>query len=186
VNRIHRWICRSSYWRTALQEQILPWALKGADLGSDVLEVGPGPGLATDVLRCSSARLFSVEIDRALAESLAKRTRGTNVTVIEGDGAALPFRSASFDGAVCFTMLHHVPTRSAQDNLLREVRRVLRRGGVFAGTDSRYSRLLQWIHYRDTFVPVDPETFAARLQAAGFSDVRVDTKPRVFRFRARA
>lgn len=186
MNGLHRWICRSSFWRAALERHILPWALEGANLGPAILEVGPGPGLATDVLRRSPSRLVAIEIDRALAESLAKRTRDTNVSVIQGNGATLPFRDGSFSGAVCFTMLHHLPSRDAQDKLLREVRRVLRQGGVFAGTDSRWSRGLQWIHYRDTFVPVDPETFAARLHDAGFTGVRIDTQPRAFRFRARA
>jgi hypothetical protein len=37
----------------------------------------------------------------------------------------------------------------------------------------------------DTYVPIEPATFAGRLQAAGFSDVRVDTNARAFRFVAR-
>jgi ubiquinone/menaquinone biosynthesis C-methylase UbiE len=47
---------------------------------------------------------------------------------------------AAFDGVVCFTMLHHVPSALLQYRLLAEVARVLRPGGVFAGTGSRSSR----------------------------------------------
>jgi SAM-dependent methyltransferase len=92
----------------------------------------------------------------------------------------------SFDAAVCFTMLHHVPSVSLQDRLLREVARVLRSGGIFVGTDSLYSRSSRLLHLFDTMVVVDPDTFPARLQAAGFDDVFVDVKkPYAFRFRAR-
>jgi ubiquinone/menaquinone biosynthesis C-methylase UbiE len=92
----------------------------------------------------------------------------------------------SFDGAVCFTMLHHVPSVAKQDRLLREVARVLRPGGLFAGTDRLYSRSFRLLHLFDTMVVVDPGTFAARLKSAGFSEVQVNVmEPYAFRFRAR-
>jgi SAM-dependent methyltransferase len=98
----------------------------------------------------------------------------------------MSFPDQTFDGAVCFTMLHHVPSVAMQDQLLREVQRVLRPGGVFAGTDSLYSRSFRLLHLFDTMVVVDPDTFPARLKAAGFDDIQVDVmKPYAFRFRAR-
>ena len=51
MNRFHRWFCRTSFWKKALANEIIPWALKDVELGDDVLEVGPGPGMATDILR---------------------------------------------------------------------------------------------------------------------------------------
>jgi hypothetical protein len=66
------------------------------------------------------------------------------------------------------------------------VARVLRPGGVFAGTDSLYSRSFRLLHLFDTMVVVDPCTFPERLRKAGFDDVQVDVlKPYAFRFRAR-
>jgi SAM-dependent methyltransferase len=97
----------------------------------------------------------------------------------------MKFDDESFSGAVSFTMLHHVPSPALQDGLLREVHRVLRPGGMFAGTDSRWSRTFELLHFRDTMVIVDPDTFASRLEAAGFEDVKVDAAERAFRFRAR-
>ena len=92
----------------------------------------------------------------------------------------------SFDTAVCFTMLHHVSSAALQDQLLREVARLLRPGGTFAGTDSLSSRSFRLLHLFDTLVVVDPATFPARLEAAGFVDVAVDVmQPYAFRFRAR-
>jgi SAM-dependent methyltransferase len=185
TNTLHRWICRSSFWRATLEKRVLPWALYGLDLGSSVLEVGPGFGMATDVLRGKWPRVFSVEIDSHLARSLGRRLNGSNACVIQGDGAALPFRDGAFTGAVCFTMLHHVPSAELQDRLMAEVCRVLQPGGMFAGTDSTWSRAMQWLHYRDTLVTIDPQALAARLQRAGFADVDIRAHARVFRFRAR-
>ncbi len=185
MNAMHHWICRSSFWRAKLQDRVLPWALYGLDLGPAVLEVGPGFGMATDVLRQQSHSIFGVEIDGRLARLLARRFNGTNVRVVRGDGTALPFPDASFTGAVCFTMLHHVASAELQNRLIAEIRRVLRPGAVFAGTDSRWSRRMKWLHYRDILVPVDPDTFGARLEAAGFVDVDIRAHPKIFRFRAR-
>lgn len=98
----------------------------------------------------------------------------------------MPLADRSFDAAVCFTMLHHVPSAALQDQLLREVARVLRPSGTFAGTDSLYSRSFRLLHLFDTMMPVDPDTFSPRLRAAGFEDVFVEVmKPYAFRFRAR-
>ena len=184
MNRFHRWVCRSGAWRWALEHKLLPWALEGIELGNDVLEVGAGPGLTTELLRHRAPRLTSVEIDPQLAEALKRRMQGTNVTVIRGDGTAMPFDNASFSAAVCFTMLHHVPSSDLQDKLLAEVYRVLRPGGVFAGTDSTWSIGMELIHLWDTMVTVDPRTFAERLQAVGFREVIVDCVRRTLRFRA--
>ncbi len=45
----------------------------------------------------------------------------------------MPFPADSFSGAVCFTMLHQVPSPALQDKLLAEVHRVLKPGAVFCG-----------------------------------------------------
>lgn len=163
----------------------MPWALRDVELGEDVLEVGPGPGLTTNLLRPRLTRLTAIEIDSALAAALAARLAGTNVMVIQGDAAAMPFPDARFTGVVSFTMLHHVPSADLQDGLLREVCRVLKPGGVFAGVDSRQSFVMRLVHICDTLVPVNPQTFPARFAAAGFQDISVETNARAFRFRAR-
>jgi ubiquinone/menaquinone biosynthesis C-methylase UbiE len=185
LNSIHRWLCRSAGWQKVLDERILPWVLAGVDLGEQVLEVGPGPGLTTDILRPRVQHLTAIEIDAALAQRLTQRLDGTNVSVVRGDATAMPFPDAEFSGAVSFTMLHHVPSPALQDKLLREVCRVLKPGAVFAGVDSRQSWSMKLIHIADTLVPVDPKSFPARLRAAGFKDPAVEINEHAFRFRAR-
>jgi hypothetical protein len=73
MNMAHRWLCRSARWKQTLEMQVMPWALKGVELGSNVLEVGPGPGLTTDILPQRVTHLTCVEIDRALVDSLSVR-----------------------------------------------------------------------------------------------------------------
>ena len=186
MNGIHRWLCRSALWRRALEQALLPWALEGVTLGDDLLEVGPGPGLTTDQLRKRVAHMTALEIDPRLASALRQRLQGTNVRVMEGDATQMPFEAASFSTVISLTMLHHVPSSALQDRLIAEARRVLRPGGTFVGIDNTPSLGFRLIHLGNTMVTVDPDTFGARLQAAGLTDVAVAKRPNRFRFRARA
>ncbi|MGH9444560.1 MAG: rRNA adenine N-6-methyltransferase family protein, partial [Terriglobia bacterium] len=67
MNQLHRWICRSGYWKRKLEEKVLPWVLGDLELGQNLVELGPGPGLTTDLLRLRVDRLTAVEIDSRLA-----------------------------------------------------------------------------------------------------------------------
>jgi ubiquinone/menaquinone biosynthesis C-methylase UbiE len=185
MNRIHRWLCRSEKWDREVKENVLPWALNGVPLGQNILEVGPGPGLTTDVLRTKVDRLTAIEIDHALAQSLRQRMQNTNVDVVEGDATSMPFEDAQFSAALSFTMLHHVPSPKLQDKLLRDVYRVLKPSGIFVGVDSLQSFAMRILHIGDTLVLINPEGFPARLASAGFQDVVVETNGRRFRFQAR-
>ena len=184
MNWIHNRLCRSERWRRTVERR-LPWALAQVDLGANVLELGPGPGLTTDLLRKRVPHLTTIEIDRRLAESLASRLNGSNVEVVKGDATEMPFANVQFSSSVCFTMLHHVHTPALQDQLLREVWRVLRPGGAFVGTDSLSSLFMRLIHIRDTFVPIVPGTLGDRLQAAGFQVMEIEKNSEAFRFHAR-
>ena len=181
MNRLHRWYCRSDAWAARVRDE-QPRVLDGVELGEEVLEVGPGPGLTTDLLRSRVPRVTAIEIDPRLAGALRQRTLGQGVEVVTGDATAMPFKAARFSAVVCFTMLHHLPSPQQQDRLLAEVRRVLRPGGVFAGSDSTASLLFRLAHLGDTMVLVDPDRFASRLRAAGFTDTRVRRANHAFGF----
>ncbi len=187
MNLLHRRYCRSDAWQRAVQHGMMPWVLRDVGLGDKVLEIGPGPGVTTDWLRERVPALTCVEIDHDLASSLKKRLDGTNVTVVEGDATRMSFPVASFRSAVCFTMLHHVPSRELQDGLLAEAHRVLKPGGLFIGSDSTSSFRFRLFHVFDTCVSVEPDRFAARLRNAGFADIEIEKRPEynTFKFRAR-
>jgi SAM-dependent methyltransferase len=186
VNGMHHWLCQSRLWRRTVQAHFLPWVLQEVKPSDYLLELGPGPGVTTDLLRGNVKRLTAIEIDGPLARDLAARLAGTNVTVVAGDAARLPFAHGCFSSAVCFTMLHHVLSRELQDTLFREVRRVLKPDGIFTGVDIGPSFGMRLVHWCQPFVPVAPASLAVRLRAAGFKDVAVETGRWVFRFRGAA
>jgi ubiquinone/menaquinone biosynthesis C-methylase UbiE len=184
VNRLHNWLCRSDRWRKTIHERV-SWALAGCDLGPNVLEIGPGPGLTTDLLHRSVHRFTAIELDSELARSLRSRLRGSNVEVVTGDATFMPFPDDQFSGGVSFTMLHHVPSPELQDRLLREAWRVIEPGGSFVGSDSLQSLFMRLIHIGDTLVPVDPDHFGVRLERAGFEVLAVEKTADAFRFHSR-
>lgn len=173
MNTDHLELLVSDQWREKLETVILPHALNGIHLGDHVLEIGPGPGLTTDLLRTGIGRLTAAELDVELASALATRLDGTNVDVTHADAAALPFDGGQFSAVVSFTMLHHVPTPVLQDRVFTEVARVLRPGGQFVAADSLASAELAALHVGDIYNPVQPRELADRLTAAGLTAVSV-------------
>ena len=185
MNDVHLEYLASDQWAETLKTELLPWVERIGDLGENVLEIGPGPGRTTDLLRERAKHVTAVEMDERLADELRTRLADSNVEVITGDGSKTELPTDHFSTVTAFSVLHHMPSSAAQDRLFSELNRVLRPGGVFVGTDSRDTEMIRLGHVDDTFVPVDPDTLPKRLQAAGFADVDLDTTDFHVRFVAR-
>lgn len=85
MNEMHLQFLASPDWSRILESELLPWIEGAGDLGADGLEIGPGPGLTTDLLRQRVRRLTAVEIDPTLGEALRSRLAGSNVEVLVAD-----------------------------------------------------------------------------------------------------
>jgi SAM-dependent methyltransferase len=175
MNPGHLEYCASEDWRRLVHETILPVALKDVELGDELIEIGPGPGFTTDILRTKTLHLTAVELDEGLAAGLSERMAGSNVEVVVGDATALDFAPGRFSGAASFHMLHHIEPDEAQDRVFAELARVLTPGATLVAADGVYSEGSAHFHEDDTYNPVDPAALAPRLQGAGFDDVRVRT-----------
>jgi SAM-dependent methyltransferase len=184
MNRFENWFCASSLWRYVTKRQLLPWILAGSELGDHLLEIGAGPGAATDELRHRVARVTSLEYDHNFAAGLAARHISSNVVVLRGDASTLPFAGGTFSSAIAILVLHHLRSRELQDRAFAEIHRVLRPGGVFLAFEIKESWIHRVGHFRSTFVPVAPSSVVRRLQVAGFSEVAMDFQRRGFRVRA--
>jgi SAM-dependent methyltransferase len=172
MNENHR-LCAGPEWARHLHTDVLPTVTAGVALGDELLELGPGPGAATEWFRARVRRVVAVELEEPAAAALARRFADTNVEVIHGDATALGLDDASFDSVASFTMLHHVPTRVLQTRLLAEVLRLLRPGGALIGYDSLHSNELHHLHEGDTYNPIDPPGLLTILLALGFCEVTV-------------
>lgn len=184
MNRYETWFCGTRLWRWVTQRQLLPWILQDSELGCHVLELGAGPGAATEELARLTPRVTSLDYDHVFAAKLGGRMNGSNTAVIQGDAAMLPFADGTFSSAVAILMLHHLRSSELQDRAFAEICRTLRPGGVFLAFEIQDGRVHRVAHIRSTFVPMMPASACARLTAAGFSKVTVDIRRGGFRIRA--
>jgi SAM-dependent methyltransferase len=185
MNSSHIEFLSSPEWARRLETDLLPWIEAAGDLGDDVLEIGPGPGLTTDLLRNHVARVTAIEVDPSLAGPLQRRLEGTNVEVICGDASESNLESDRFSAATSFSVLHHIPLVSDQDRLFAEIGRLLRPNGIYVGADSLDTETIRAAHRDDVFTPVDPDALSQRLQRAGLAITDIDRGEYQFRFVAR-
>jgi SAM-dependent methyltransferase len=134
--------------RTAAREAafFLPYLRPGLRL----LDAGCGPGSITIGLAEVVAPGDVIGVDRAAGVLAGARAeaqgRGIrNVCFQQGDVGALPFPDDCFDGAFAHTLLEHVADGV---RTLRELRRVLRPGGVIGVRDCDWAS--------GVFAPDDP------------------------------
>ncbi len=184
MNAYETWFCGTRLWRWVTRRQLLPWVLQGSELGEHVLELGAGPGAATEELGRLAGRVTSLEYDHAFAAKLGAHVNRSSTSVIQGDAATLPFSDRTFSSAIAILMLHHLRSKELQDRAFAEIWRVLRPGGVFLAFEIQDGWLHRVGHIRSTFVPVLPASAFVRLTAAGFSKVTVDFRSGAFRIRA--
>jgi ubiquinone/menaquinone biosynthesis C-methylase UbiE len=166
------------------RKRVLPWILSGVELGEHVLEIGAGPGAATEELRKRVGRVTSLEYSHAFALGIARRTQTTNGAVLQGDASALPFPEKTFSAAIAVLVLHHLKSRQAQERAFAEIFRVLRPGGVFLAVEIQDGWLNRIGHIRSTFAPLAPATVPEQLAAAGFADASIDFLRGAYRIRA--
>jgi SAM-dependent methyltransferase len=135
----HASVLRSHSWRTA--ENSAAYLLDALFPGADVLDVGCGPGTITLDLAARVAPGTVVGIDAsaevvATAERARLDARVTNASFRTGDVYRLDFADSSFDIVHAHQVLQHLTDPVAA---LREMRRVVRPGGVVAARDGDYA-----------------------------------------------
>jgi ubiquinone/menaquinone biosynthesis C-methylase UbiE len=103
-----------------------------------LLEIGAGEGYGAHTLASHAARVIATDLSwQALRHAAA---RYHDVCYCNTPGTRLPFASETFDAAVSFQVIEHIPDA---DTYLHEVKRILKPGGRFIlTTPNRRWRLL--------------------------------------------
>jgi 2-polyprenyl-3-methyl-5-hydroxy-6-metoxy-1,4-benzoquinol methylase len=93
--------------------------------GADVLEIGCGMGLHTELMARAGARVTAVDLSPTSVESTTRRLalKGLPGRVLEGDAEKLPFPDQSFDFVWSWGVIHH---SSRTGRVVREIARVCR------------------------------------------------------------
>jgi SAM-dependent methyltransferase len=140
-----------------------------------ILDLGAGGGWCSDLLGRLNRASVAVDISFDMLRAARERP-GTAIRAAVGDMEALPFRSGTFQQALCFSALHHVPH---MDAAVREIARVLDDDGIafFSEPGKGHAEAaVSTAAMRDYGVleqDVVIEQFMQDCLAAGFSDVRV-------------
>jgi SAM-dependent methyltransferase len=174
-----------------------PWARTALQArrpapGSRVLDVACGTGIGARSAAPFVGRtglVIGVDVDHgmlAVARKSGGRLDSSRIEWLQADALNLPFRSSEFDYLLCLEGLQFFPDRSAG---LRELRRLLRPGGVFVGTvwgpleqNPAYHALAEGLRrFVSTgagrlppFALSDAAAIRALILTAGFSEVTVD------------
>ena len=117
------------YWWYQARSRLLEEALGDfVPAGGRVLDVGSADGPSAAWFRDRAQTPVALDID----------PRGLTGDDVCGSATALPFRDGSFDAVAAFDVVEHCDPESA---VLRELHRVLRRGGVLVLSVPAY----QWV-----------------------------------------
>lgn len=189
MSKVEAAFCRSAPWRGFARYAVLPWALRDAEVGPNVLEIGGGSGaMAYELLsRESDIDLTMADLDPNMIEVATRRLRpfAARATVVQGDATNLDLSDGQFDTVFTWLMLHHT---IQWPEVLAEASRVLRPGGSIIGYDLTDSRLALLIHRvdRSKHRMIPPDDLTTQLQRLEFAAIRVEPALAglVMRFRA--
>jgi 2-polyprenyl-3-methyl-5-hydroxy-6-metoxy-1,4-benzoquinol methylase len=165
--------------QAARQEAVL--ALLDAKVTASVIDVGCGNARDLSALRRErpDIQLTGVDISGGMLREgrSSMEMLGRSLNLVVGDASHLPFRSGTFDCAICTEVVEHVPNWRT---VIDEIARILRHGGRMVlttpnrrglyGLDrATLGRLYEWFRpsmhpYDEWRAPVDVE---AALAAAG-------------------
>jgi len=141
-----------------------------------VLDIGFGGGLSLVKLAAKAPRkIVGVDYSREMVETAARtihdKKLDARVSVKWGDVAELPFRAGTFHKVLTVNSLYYWPDLPAS---LREVSRVMKRGGLLAAAFRSAASLGPLTRGWEGFSLYEPHEFAGIMSEAGFEVLRVE------------
>jgi SAM-dependent methyltransferase len=116
--------------------------------GRDVLDVACGEGYGSALLAEVAHSVAGVDLDDATITQAAQKYQRPNLRWLAGSAAAIPLAAAAVDLVVSFETIEHL---AARDEMLAEVRRVLRPGGLLIISSPDRREYSEAAHYRNPF-----------------------------------
>jgi len=105
--------------------------------GVDTLDIACGEGYGTNLLASHAASVVGVDVSADAIAHASRKYKRSALRFLLGSATAIPLTDASVDLVVSFETLEHL---REQDEMLREIRRVLRPGGqlIMSSPDKRF------------------------------------------------
>ncbi|HLO32197.1 MAG TPA: class I SAM-dependent methyltransferase [Anaerolineales bacterium] len=159
------------------------WTVSLLDIqpGSQVLEIGFGPGVSTQMVSAQASQGFVAGVDHSqtmvqvASQRNAPAIQAGRMELKHGDVASLPYPDESFD--IAFS-LHSIYFWTKPVDCLKEIKRVLKPGGLLAITIQPKDK---WAPERTGDAGIMTLYFggevAALFSEAGYRDIRVEVPP---------
>ncbi len=149
--------------------------------GSDVLDLGCGAGQPTTAILAERFNVTGVELSEVQLDRARKAI--PKARFVQADMSRVEFPESSFDAAVAFYSISHVP-RERQQALFRSIFSWLRPGGILVASLASTSAEV-WIEDDFLGVPMywssfDAETNERMLRDAGFELESADVVTQTF------
>ena len=129
--------------------------LAGLPANQLLLDAPCGMGRFTGLARTLGHRPISLDLNVGMLQRAKARHRG-DTPLVQGDVLALPFVDGTFDAAICFRLLHHLP-----DNLVLAVLTELKRVAPRALVTFYDTRCLKYRRKRLLGKPVSGQYYPA-------------------------
>ena len=182
----HESVLRVHEWRTV--DNSAAYLIPHLREGMRILDVGSGPGtISIDLARrVRPGTVVGIDASAEVVERAAGLAASQGVSNVEfrvGDAYALDFDDGSFDVVHAHQVMQHL---GRPVDCMREIRRVLKPGGLLAARDADYGGVIwspeseglaRWLQLnRDIYAWNGGEAFAGRMlkrwaMAAGFGSV---------------
>jgi SAM-dependent methyltransferase len=111
-----------NYW---FRRHVAAYRFAAGVVGGTVVDAGCGEGYGSEILRPSSRKVVSLDLDAPTL--IHARSRYPSPSFVRGDLVKLPLADASADGIVALQVIEHL---AHPQGFVREARRVLRPEGV--------------------------------------------------------
>ncbi len=123
--------CAEDYLDTfsGLTSEAIPLLIEAAEIcpGSQVLDLGSGPGNGAELFAQAGAVVTGVDFSPQMVKTA--QSRYPHVTFRQANAEQLPFGDGEFDSVVSNYVVHHL---ARPEVVFREISRVLKPGGRFA------------------------------------------------------
>ncbi len=133
-------------------------AARQCPAGGRIADLGCGPGSVLRKLRLlrKDCTLVGTDIDPAMIEIARSKAQGKDITFFVTSIEKEPFADRSVDVVLSSLMFHHLSLET-QRSALREVKRILKSGGVFLLCDFSKPPKRRWFLTVDFWKYAEPE-----------------------------
>lgn len=104
--------------------------LKMGKAGAKGLDMGCGTGHYIKKMSKYGFKMSGFDLSKRMTEQAKKRNKDIKSRIKPGNILKIPFKKEKFDFAYCINVMHHLPSLKKQKDALKEIKRVLRPGGV--------------------------------------------------------